>query len=308
MSFTPYYDSVVGIVSVNVNIQVSSLVALRTLSYGAPVGSNTNNNNNTTNGTTTGTTNNTGTNTTGTTTNSSSTNTPTQSSISQPETQKSQITDIVRLPAGEVVILGGLKEEDDSETRQSPFGLYDSVGSKITDKTTTLTFFILRPVVTIFDPKGANVNTTLPGDPSDFNERAFHDDTEANPVTVIEPTALPPKRHDEMNEDTEPSPTTEPPPPPPLKPTAHKLESKPPVNSSADATPPVTTAVHEVESKTSTNASADVVMPAAAPVQLLPQAAIAPSMFDSAPPLITEINNQLGSAVPPPATEIHGGP
>jgi len=163
MGFTPFYDSLMGLVVVDVNIQVSSLIALEDLSYG----------------------------------NSSST-TGGGGSIKQPKTAKNQITDIVRIPAGEVVILGGLHEENKAENRTAPFEAYDALGSKSTNDTTTLTFFIMRPVVTIFDPKGAAVNTVLPGDNIDSHEKAYTAPEIAAPDAIV-PMAPPPPRNEKRS-------------------------------------------------------------------------------------------------------------
>ncbi len=142
MNFTPYYDSLMGLVVVDVNIQVSSFLGFQTLTYS--------------------------------TTGTPSTETP--PSIDQPRTQTNQITDIVRIPAGEVVILGGVQQVTEVQDRQAPFDAYDVLGSKSDDNSTTLNFFILRPVVTIFDPKGSNINTTLPGEPIDSSDKTIRDD------------------------------------------------------------------------------------------------------------------------------------
>ena len=167
MSFTPYYDSLMALVVVDVNIQVSSFLGFATLSYGAATPA----------------------------TGSGSTATPGQAapSISQPKTSKNQITDIVRIPAGEVVILGGLHEEDKADDRTAPFDTYDTLGSRKDSNTTTLTFFIMRPVVTIFDPKGATVNTTLPGDGIDTSEKVSSPDKASLPEPAAVAT-LPPGR------------------------------------------------------------------------------------------------------------------
>jgi len=165
MGFTPFYDSLMGLVVVDVNIQVSSLLALESLGYGPPSSSGV------------------------------------QQSIQQPKTAKNQITDIVRVPAGEVVILGGLHEENKAENRTAPFDAYDALGSKSTNDTTTLTFFIMRPVVTIFDPKGAAVNTILPGDNIDSHEKAYTAPDIAAP-DVVTPATLPPERKEKRNSKT----------------------------------------------------------------------------------------------------------
>ncbi len=149
MSFTPFYDSLMGLVVVDVSIQVSSFLGFQVLTYG-------------------------------------STPDPTDptatapESISQPRTQTNQITDIVRIPAGEVVILGGVQQVSRVQNRTAPFDAFETLGSRDDDDTTTLNFFIMRPVVTIFDPKGSNINTTLPGEPIDSNEKEIRD--EALPV------------------------------------------------------------------------------------------------------------------------------
>lgn len=155
MNFTPYYDSLMGLVVVDVNIQVSSLLEMTVLSTGSDTNANA-------------------------------------TQIKQPKTSKNQITDIVRIPAGEVVILGGVHEENKAQKRQAPFDAFDTLGSKSDDNTTTLNFFIMRPVVTIFDPKGADVNTTLPGDGIDSSDKAIKEDEAVMPDTS-EDIAPPPE-------------------------------------------------------------------------------------------------------------------
>lgn len=145
MNFTPYYDSLVGLVVVDVNIQVSSFLGFQSLTYAqtAATGGATD---------------------------------PVPQTIDQPRTQTNQITDIVRIPAGEVVILGGMQEVNTVQDRTAPFDAFSTLGSKDDNNTTTLNFFIMRPVVTIFDPKGSSINTTLPGDPIDSNDREIRED------------------------------------------------------------------------------------------------------------------------------------
>ncbi len=159
LSLTPYYDSMMGLVIIDVNIEIASITRFVVLNT-APVAS-------TTSGSTSGTSGTTG--TTGTTNNATATN---NASLSQPETQSNILTDIARVPAGDVVILGGVREETASDNRTAPFGEYESIGSKKTSNENTLIFFILRPVVTIYEPTGAAVAATLPGAPVETIERA----------------------------------------------------------------------------------------------------------------------------------------
>lgn len=146
MNFTPYYDSLMGLVVVDVNIQVSSFLGFQVLTYGTQPAD------------------------------PADPDAEVPQSISQPRTQTNQITDIVRIPAGEVVILGGMHEINKSQNRTAPFDAFETLGSTDDDNTTTLNFFIMRPVVTIFDPKGSNINTTLPGEPIDSNEKELRED------------------------------------------------------------------------------------------------------------------------------------
>jgi hypothetical protein len=122
----------------------------------------------------------------------------------------------------------------------------------------------------------------LPGDPSDFTERAFHDDTEAHPVTIVEPVALPPTRRKDADE-THDAETIAPAPdvPPSPKPSALKPESKAVVEMPKVAVAP-----------------APVVQPPQTVTVFAPPA-------DEAPPLITEIDNPGNYAG---STKAHGGP
>nr|HRJ11621.1 hypothetical protein [Alphaproteobacteria bacterium] len=157
MNFTPYYDSLMGLVVVDVNIQVSSFLGFQTLTYAQTA--------------TTGTD-------------------SVPQTIDQPKTQTNQITDIVRIPAGEVVILGGVQQVTEVQNRTAPFDAFSTLGSKDDNNSDTLNFFIMRPVVTIFDPKGSSINTTLPGDPIDSDEKE-----------IREPAAgLPPERLNKLRE------------------------------------------------------------------------------------------------------------
>ncbi len=67
-----------------------------------------------------------------------------------PSTLTQNLTDLVRVPAGETVILGGLSTTTISEGRNAPFGLW-RIGASDRSVGRTSLFIILRPMVTVYE-------------------------------------------------------------------------------------------------------------------------------------------------------------
>src|SRR3546814_15347464 len=74
-------------------------------------------------------------------------------SFTQPRTREQKRDDIVRIPVGETVVLGGLRRQLASLDRNGPFSLY-SLGMKGKKNETQTIFIILRPTVTIYEVEG----------------------------------------------------------------------------------------------------------------------------------------------------------
>lgn len=74
--------------------------------------------------------------------------------LTQPVTQDQELEDIVRLKAGETVIIGGLQYDSINDNELAPFGIRE-VGSLSRKVTRNTLFVILRPVVTIYVPDTA---------------------------------------------------------------------------------------------------------------------------------------------------------
>jgi type II secretory pathway component GspD/PulD (secretin) len=81
-------------------------------------------------------------------------------SFTQPRTREQKLDDIVRIPVGETVVLGGLRRQLSSSDRNGPFGLY-SIGSKNRRNETQTVFIILRPTVTVYEVAG--LEQPIPG-------------------------------------------------------------------------------------------------------------------------------------------------
>lgn len=71
--------------------------------------------------------------------------------LTQPVTQDQELEDIVRLKAGETVIIGGLQYDSINDNELAPFGIRE-VGSLSRKVTRNTLFVILRPVVTVYVP------------------------------------------------------------------------------------------------------------------------------------------------------------
>lgn len=74
-------------------------------------------------------------------------------SFTQPRTREQKLDDIVRIPVGETVVLGGLRRQMASADRNGPFSLY-SLGMRGKKNETQTIFIILRPTVTVYEVAG----------------------------------------------------------------------------------------------------------------------------------------------------------
>lgn len=146
LELTPHFDSAVGLVVIDVTIDVSELVRFVNLSAGNQVGT-----------------------------------------LSQPQTATRNLTDIVRVPAGETIILGGIRTNSRTDERSAPFGAFD-IGRRVEDESSTLTFYIIRPVVTLYNLEDSTAN---PETATDATQREIP----ANPSPLVdamtEPMLLP---------------------------------------------------------------------------------------------------------------------
>lgn len=70
--------------------------------------------------------------------------------LTQPSTREQGVNSIIRIPAGQTSILGGIRREVTSENRTGPFGLF-GIGSKAKDTDVFWLFAIVRPVVTVYE-------------------------------------------------------------------------------------------------------------------------------------------------------------
>ena len=90
-------------------------------------------------------------------------------------------------------------------------------------------------MVTIFDPKGAKVNTTLPGDANENSQKATPSDNQVSAPSSIDTAVLPPKREEESKDKVIVPPTM---PPKSNRPVEHKESLFP-----DDDVPPVITEI-----------------------------------------------------------------
>jgi hypothetical protein len=74
-------------------------------------------------------------------------------SFTQPRTREQKLDDIVRIPVGETVVLGGLRRQLSSTNRTGPFSAY-SIGSRSRNNEVQTIFVILRPSVTTYEVSG----------------------------------------------------------------------------------------------------------------------------------------------------------
>lgn len=74
-------------------------------------------------------------------------------SFTQPRTREQKLDDIVRIPVGETVVLGGLRRQLKSEQRTGPFSAF-SIGSRDREDEVQTIFVLLRPSVTTYEIEG----------------------------------------------------------------------------------------------------------------------------------------------------------
>ena len=74
-------------------------------------------------------------------------------SFTQPRTREQKLDDIVRIPVGETVVLGGLRRQLSSTNRTGPFSAY-AIGSKDRNSEVQTIFVLLRPSVTTYEIAG----------------------------------------------------------------------------------------------------------------------------------------------------------
>jgi hypothetical protein len=77
----------------------------------------------------------------------------------RPNIKKDSFEDIVRIPVGETVILGGLINETFEDNRTAPMGAW-SVNSAKQTTTKEALFLIIRPLVTLYETEGNEANFT----------------------------------------------------------------------------------------------------------------------------------------------------
>ena len=80
--------------------------------------------------------------------------------LTQPHTADQELNDLIRVRAGQTVVIGGLQKDSENFTGNEPTALRDwlhdsnqSVGSRKQDVTRSALFIILRPTVTVFEPE-----------------------------------------------------------------------------------------------------------------------------------------------------------
>jgi hypothetical protein len=74
-------------------------------------------------------------------------------SFTQPRTREQKLDDIVRIPVGETVVLGGLRRQLSSTNRTGPFSAY-AIGSRSKNSEVQTIFVLLRPSVTTYEVAG----------------------------------------------------------------------------------------------------------------------------------------------------------
>ncbi|MGD1524475.1 type II secretion system protein GspD [Vibrio owensii] len=75
--------------------------------------------------------------------------------VSQPQTHQQKFTDVIKVPAGDSVIIGGISSKQSSDNRNAPIFLdkTDATYQKVKE-TKTSTFILIRPTVTVFGING----------------------------------------------------------------------------------------------------------------------------------------------------------
>ncbi|MEA1937914.1 MAG: hypothetical protein U9N14_02330, partial [Pseudomonadota bacterium] len=75
----------------------------------------------------------------------------------RPIVQNQEMNDvIVRVPVGETVIIGGISSETSSDSRSTPWSIWDIARSG-KDSTRTQLFIIIRPLVTLYEVEGNEI-------------------------------------------------------------------------------------------------------------------------------------------------------
>lgn len=74
--------------------------------------------------------------------------------LTQPRTREQGVNSILRLPAGQTTILGGIRREVNSDARTGPFGLF-GIGSRDRRSEVFWLFAIVRPVITVYETADA---------------------------------------------------------------------------------------------------------------------------------------------------------
>lgn len=73
--------------------------------------------------------------------------------ITQPLTQDQRLNDLIRIPVGQTVVIGGLQNENTSETGTEPsFARGKGLGSKSRNVSRNAFFIVVRPTVNVFRP------------------------------------------------------------------------------------------------------------------------------------------------------------
>ncbi len=70
--------------------------------------------------------------------------------LTQPRTREQGINSLLRVPAGQTTILGGIRRELTGEQKNGPFGLF-GIGSKSRQHEVFWLFAVVRPVVTVYE-------------------------------------------------------------------------------------------------------------------------------------------------------------
>lgn len=70
--------------------------------------------------------------------------------LTQPRTREQGVNSIIRVPAGQTTILGGIRRDFESDQKTGPFGLF-GIGSRSKQHEVFWLFAIVRPVVTVYE-------------------------------------------------------------------------------------------------------------------------------------------------------------
>ena len=70
--------------------------------------------------------------------------------LTQPRTREQGVNSILRVPAGQTTILGGIRRELNADQRNGPFGLF-GIGSRQKQHEVFWLFAVVRPVVTVYE-------------------------------------------------------------------------------------------------------------------------------------------------------------